>query len=310
MQFKQPLVIRQQNYSTALNPIQTDTRNVYACWWFGNKGQARITTQFEKDGYTPIEIWKAMWDIDNSQWTGVINSISIRLEQFVELKSGDGQNYHNRHVLEQKNYDGLGANQSTGGMNRYLELDLSGIKQQAKSFEDGKILRGDDLYLAERLQPTSTGSIIKLYYQLTVFANYGSCCAEEPHWTIPLTITPPPLPSYGIVSAPPQWAPTMYSCFNFSLPSPGQVMAATVQPVVPLNANISFKVNEEEKFSHVPVPVPVPVSAKVSMPVPMPVPVPGIKLSIDTDLANRENPIPVPVPGFHVSAGVSLSSFS
>ena len=99
----------------------------------------------------------------------------------MELKSSDGGVYNNRHVLEQKNYDGLGANQSTGGMNRYLELDLSGIKQQAKSFEDGKVLRGDDLYLAERLQPTSNGSIVKLYYQLTVFANYGSCCAEEPH---------------------------------------------------------------------------------------------------------------------------------
>jgi len=54
-------------------------------------------------------------------------------------------------------------------MNRYLELDLSHIKQQAKSFEDGKILAGDNLYLAEKLQPTSTGSIVKLYYQLTVF---------------------------------------------------------------------------------------------------------------------------------------------
>lgn len=31
MQFKQTLVIRQPNYATALNPMQTDTRNVYAC---------------------------------------------------------------------------------------------------------------------------------------------------------------------------------------------------------------------------------------------------------------------------------------
>ena len=189
MLFKQALVIRQPNYSAALSPVQTDSRNVYACWWLGNKGQARITTQFEKDGYTPIEVCKAMWDIDNSQCTGIINSISIRLEQYVELRAGDGQTYNNRHILEQKNYDGLGANQSTGGMNRYLELDLSHIKQQAKSFEDGKILAGDNLYLAEKLQPTSTGSIVKLYYQLTVFFwNYGSCWAEEPHWTIPLKL--------------------------------------------------------------------------------------------------------------------------
>ena len=71
------------------------------------------------------------------------------------------------------NYDGLGPNASTGGLNRYLELSLAGISQQPKSFSDHKALDKDDLYLAERLQPTATGSVVKLRYELTVRCDYG-----------------------------------------------------------------------------------------------------------------------------------------
>lgn len=158
MKFKQTLIIRQPGTPSALNPTQKDERNVYACCCFGNKGQARITTQFEKDAYTPEEVCRAMCDIDNSQCTGEIRSVSIRLEQHVELKAKDGHTYNDRRILEQKEFDGLGANQSTGGMNRFLELSLAGIKQQARPFEDGKDLDRDDLFLAEKIQPTAKGS--------------------------------------------------------------------------------------------------------------------------------------------------------
>jgi len=60
MKFKQPLVIRQPANVSAMAPLQTDERNVYACCCFGNKGVAKITTQFEKDGYCPDETCRAM----------------------------------------------------------------------------------------------------------------------------------------------------------------------------------------------------------------------------------------------------------
>jgi len=109
-----------------------------------------------------------MCDIDNSQCSGEIRNITIRLQQHVELRSKDGREYHDNRIISQKQFDGLGANQSTGGLNRYLELNLATIKQQPRSFEDNKSLDKDDLYLAERIQPTSKGAIVKLHYTLTV----------------------------------------------------------------------------------------------------------------------------------------------
>lgn len=227
-----------------------------------------------------------MCDLDNSQCRGEIRNISIRLQQHVDLRASDGLVYTNTHLLEQKNYDGLGANQATGGLNRYLELNLSNIKQMPKSFDDNKPLSKDDLYLAERIQPTASGSIVKLHYTLTVFANYGSVCAEEPHCTIPLTITPPPLPGFGQIQAPPGWAPVVFSTFNFSLPGPGQVMAAASYAVAPVTPGISinFGAHEEVKMHG-----------------------PGISLSIDTDKINREVPIPRPSPApGHIEMNVPM----
>ena len=114
-----------------------------------------------------------MCDVDNSQCTAPIRNIAISLEQHVDLRASDGQTYTDRRVLSQKNYDGLAASASTGGLNRYLELGLADIRQQPRGFDDGKPLDKDDLFLAERLQPTATGSTVKLRYTLTVRCNYG-----------------------------------------------------------------------------------------------------------------------------------------
>jgi sporulation-control protein spo0M len=289
MKFKQTLIIRQPANVGALSPTQTDERNVYACCCFGNKGSARITTQFEKDAYTPDEICRAMCDIDNSNCGGEIRGINISLTQHVELRAKDGRTYNETRVLENKQFDGLGANQSTGGMNRYLELSLSGIKQQARPFDDQKALDKDELYLAERIQPTAKGHTVKLHYTLAVTCDYGSVCAEQPNCTIPLCITPPPLPSYGQVQAPSGWAPVEFNTFQFSLPGPGEVMAAAAQTVAPVSGNINFNVgagvHEEVKMN-------------------VNVPMPGIKLEIDTDRINNDVPIPQPVGAASVQMNI------
>ena len=198
MKHKQRLMIRQPSYGTA-NRVQTDTRDVYACCCFGNKGPATITTQFEKDTYMPNELCRAMVDLDNSNCQADVKSISIKLERHIELSASDGKVWEDKRVLEQKDYDGLGAGQSTGGLNRFLELSLANLKNQVYDIEN-KVLSSDDRFMAEQMQPTSSGVLVKLYYTLTVFSNHVSTCAGSlPHCTIPLLITPPPLPSFGIV---------------------------------------------------------------------------------------------------------------
>jgi hypothetical protein len=270
---------------------------------------AKITTQFESDAYTPDEVCRAMCDIDNSRCGKDIADINIRLEQHVELKAFDGFTYNDRRVLEHKRFDGLAANQSTGGMNRFLELSLANIRQQARPFDDDKKLNKDDLFLAEKIQPSSHGKFVKLWYTLTVNCNYGSICAEEPHCTIPLCITPPPLPNFGRVDAPAGWSPVLFNNFEFNLPAPGQIMAANFPTVAPVSGNFNFNVGPQEEVKmnfNVPVPVKAPqISFNADIPalVPMPVPVKAypfkMNLQIDTDMINEEvpiNPIPIPIP--------------
>ncbi|CAI2364882.1 unnamed protein product [Moneuplotes crassus] len=277
MKFKQPLVIRQPVSESLMAPIQSDERNVYACCCCCSKGVAKITTQFEKDGYCPEETCRAMCDVDNSQCSRDINNITIELKQHVELRSKDERTFTDNRVLESKEYDGLAANSNTGGMTRYLELSLAGIRQQARPFDDVKPLSADDLYLAERMQPSSHGNAVKLWYTLTVFCNYGTCCAQEPHCTIPLTITPPPLPSFGQVQAPAGWSPTVFNTFEFNLPGPGEMMsaAAITAQVAPISGNISMNVggnaqyNEEVKMD-MNLAAPPPVSVEMNIPPPAP----------------------------------------
>jgi hypothetical protein len=103
-------------------------------------------------------------------------------------------------------------------MNRFLELNLSKIKQQARPFDSEKLLSKNDLYFAERIQPSAHGKNVKLWYTLTVICNYGSICSEDPHCTIPLCITPPLMPNFGNVVAPAGWSPVMFNNFEFNLP--------------------------------------------------------------------------------------------
>lgn len=226
-----------------------------------------------------------MVDLDNSQCGKDANSINIRLEQHAELRAADGHQYNDRRVLEEKKFDGLGANQSTGGLNRYLELSLRDIKQQPRSFDDQKSLDKDDLYLAEKIQPTASGSIVKLSYTLGIYPDYGTCCAQDPSCVIPLVITPPPLPSFGQVEAPPGWSPTVFHTFNFTLPGPGEVMAEAAKAVSPVTAgfNVNVGTGEEAKGNY--------GNSQV-------------KLSIDTDSINQEVPVHQPAHGVNMNMNV------
>lgn len=82
--------------------MQTDTRNIYSCCCFGNKGSATLTTQFEKDTYMPDEICKAMVDLNNSNCASEVKSISIKLTRHVEIRDDSGKLHSEIRQLEDK----------------------------------------------------------------------------------------------------------------------------------------------------------------------------------------------------------------
>ena len=116
-------------------------------------------------------------------------------------------------VVSENAFEGIQAQSSTGGMNRMLELDLTQIKNQSYDLKPGKVYKDDDRYLAEMMQPTCSGQFVNCSYTLSVEAQYDVTCSEIPRVTIPLTITPAPVPSFGQVQAPTGWAPVVYDTY-------------------------------------------------------------------------------------------------
>lgn len=147
MKHKQSLVIRQPA-NTVQGRTQTDTRPVYACCCFGNKGNVTITTQFEKDAYEPNETCRAMADLNNSQCTADCKSLDMVLRRTLRLTDEKGQIFTDHKILETKPTQGLGAGESTGGLNRYLELNLANFSNRVYEWESGRTLTADDDFFA------------------------------------------------------------------------------------------------------------------------------------------------------------------
>ena len=69
----------------------------------------------------------------------------------------------------------------------------------------------DERRLAEFIQPTTSGRWLNIQYQLEIKQDFeGICWSENPHWTLPLFLQPPFLPSYGRVQEPQGWSPVIY----------------------------------------------------------------------------------------------------
>ena len=88
--------------------------------------------------------------------------------------------------------------------------------------------------------PTATGNQVKLFYELRVQATYDSCCAEVPNCTIPLVITPPPMPSYGQVQAPAGWAPQMMNAYTIQMDAGNMFNAAAAMAGAAANAGAAM----------------------------------------------------------------------
>lgn len=130
----------------------------------------------------------------------------------------DDRTYSYSQKLLSKDYPGIGRNERTDGMNRAMELDLSEYKHKVDSSwfgEDSK----DEQYLGEMLQPNVNGRLVQITYSLRVAPDYSTCCVcSPPETSIPLFISPPQLPSYQPLQAPPNWNPQVFDAADLSAP--------------------------------------------------------------------------------------------
>ena len=61
----------------------------------------------------------------------------------------------------QNKYDGVEARKETGGLTRFLQLDLSMIKSK---IHDADGMNADDVFIANQIQPTTNGQFLNVSY--------------------------------------------------------------------------------------------------------------------------------------------------
>ena len=133
---------------------------------------------------------------------------------------GDGQlPYQERRIVATKAFDGIAANQSTKGNFRFLDMDLSQVKDPVMNRKD-KNVKKEDLEMAERLSPTVNGSLIRLNYALIVTGVYdGWALGDTPIVRLPLRINSLGLKSWGQIEMPADWNPQEFQAVQAALPA-------------------------------------------------------------------------------------------
>lgn len=170
-------------------------------------------------------------------------------------------------------------------------------------YEPGKHFAADDQFIAKQMQPTCTGKKVDLSYRLTIQAQYGSICADLPHCTIPLVITPPPLPSFGTIQPPAGWAPQLMPILQIdqsvnlmnaamgmaagAANAAGAMAGAMGGAMVAPGMNVQVNMNANQQ---VPAPAPLPPPQPVGIPPPQPMgilaPQPmGVQVTVSGDPA-------------------------
>lgn len=84
MVFKQNLVIREQAPNVQENLHSVSAMKINSCCCCCSKGEASLSTQFEKNAYTGLETCRAMCDINN-QASIPVQRITMKVKQFVRL---------------------------------------------------------------------------------------------------------------------------------------------------------------------------------------------------------------------------------
>lgn len=246
MTYKQILIIRQQPVEMPISSKADYVDQVNSCCCCCSNGIVKIESQTDKTAYTPIETAKIMTSIDNSLCTKEVRNIKVQLIQNIHLHAQrmkrnmlldaiefDSSMYnigssesqteftHSQVILE-KEYPGIGKGEKTDGMERFMELPLG--EYNSKPDEDkysSDFDEQDDQALASGVQPTCVGKLIQITYTLKIVPDYNTCCVcSSPGTAIGLFISPPKLPSYKKLEAPPNWDPQVFESKNFADPVP------------------------------------------------------------------------------------------
>ena len=146
----------------------------------------------------------------------------------------------------------------------------------------------DDIFLAQTLQPTTTGMSVNITYWLQVELDYDTYWADIPKWSIPMFIQAPELQNFFTPTAPANWNPQIFDEVNLALPVPVNELKQYNNQNIP---HENRRLLEDEKYNADQNYLP-PISYSQGVPAPVPVSVSTKQIDNQTPYS----PIPVPVP--------------
>ena len=174
MAFKTSLIMREKPYIVNHNLLLSKNFTVKSCWGLRSKGQWLFETSFEKDSYSGNETWRAVWNIKND-CSIPVERIRVKVKQFVHLRS-TYNSYRETKTKAERIFDGLEANGSTEGFNRYLDIPLHTISGEVNSYRYGinLPLYDGNIYVDNSMQPTTTGHIVNISYSISIKLIYNT----------------------------------------------------------------------------------------------------------------------------------------
>ena len=96
-----------------------------------------------------------------------------------------------------KEYPGIKAGEKTELQGRFLELPIQSVKNAQLRQRKKKPWSVEDRFLAENMQPSTDGEIVKCTYSLRIVLKHDICCSGNPDCEVKLSIYPPPCPNFG-----------------------------------------------------------------------------------------------------------------
>ena len=192
MKFKQTLIVRQLPPPIPKSSSAEYSDEVNSCCCCCSSGTVRMRSQWDKTAYTPQETVRIMAEIDNSNVSKEITKIKIQLRQHILLNRSEknvgyfteDKTFSYSETIFEREFDGIGENQRTDGMERYMELPLNEyhVKSDKNKFSTA-FKDQDDYYLGESIQPSTNGRLVQVSYTLNVVPEYNTVCVCSPPQT-------------------------------------------------------------------------------------------------------------------------------
>lgn len=197
--------------------------SVKTCGCCKDYGTVRVTASLDKNIYVPGNTVKVLVEVDNSQSSAAVDSVSFQLRQFITIKALSKTEFRSHVVAQATNSAKIQAKQGLTAVEFTFTLPKSPLVSDAFS-KDPLMLKRAPAYQGQFISSTTHGKLITSRFALHARASPDVCCAGDVEVVIPCHIV---YPAYALppFKQPEKWAPKMM---------PAVVIPVSLNPTYPI----------------------------------------------------------------------------